>query len=200
MTRRRRGGFCDGWDGASTPAGQNRARRGPRVGGAAEVGGGKPTQAKTGLKRATRRSRTVSAVREGPFSKRERRGAPPSSRPTPADASYPPEMGPTRPRQDSRPFFSFGVSKLAGRLASPSLPHRIRLATFCTSQLLLVLLYLLECSPRRRLVLYLGRTSRAASLLFTTQTPRSRRSDANGWLHRLMPVAHPRRARTGGAI
>src|ERR1019366_9171884 len=28
---RRRGGFCDGWGGASTPAGQNPARRGPRA-------------------------------------------------------------------------------------------------------------------------------------------------------------------------
>src|ERR1035437_866051 len=40
---------------ASTPAGKTRARRGPRFGGAAEVGGGKPTQAKTGLEWATRR-------------------------------------------------------------------------------------------------------------------------------------------------
>jgi hypothetical protein len=40
---------------ASTPAGQNRARRGPRVGGAAEAGGGKPTQAKSGLEWGTRR-------------------------------------------------------------------------------------------------------------------------------------------------
>jgi hypothetical protein len=44
-----------------------------------------------------KRSRTVSAVREGPFSKSARRGAPPfSSLPTPDDARYPPEMGPTR--------------------------------------------------------------------------------------------------------
>src|ERR1039458_5101298 len=54
------GGFCDGWDGASTPAGQNRARRGPRVGGAAEVGGGKPTQAETGLEGGHPRCKTRS--------------------------------------------------------------------------------------------------------------------------------------------
>ena len=53
-----------------------------------------------------KRSRTVSAVREGPFSKSARRGAPPfSSLPTPDDASYPPEMGPTRRRNSSTRVF-----------------------------------------------------------------------------------------------
>lgn len=51
MTRRRRGVFCDGWDGASTEAGRNRARR---AGSAKEVGGRKASQGKVGLEWASR--------------------------------------------------------------------------------------------------------------------------------------------------